>query len=700
MKQVKMASASGLASIEKLNEQNYDLWKVQMKSVLVFNDMWSVVDGSELKPQENASDWTKKDAKASALINLSISYGQLNHVKNAKTSKEAWDKLQTVFESKGPVRKAALYKKLLRMEKKDGISMTQYVSDFSYMAEQLTDTGIEIPEDLLSIMLLNSLPTEFENFSIAMESRDDIPKLENLKLKLIEEEARQSDRAVKISNIDEGNALFTKNRARSNPRKFFGKCFVCGKFGHKSQDCTTKTSQNKFDNVYECDAMTAIACNAEVARKQNTWYLDKGATRHMCNDRQMFTNIDTRQKTKVYTASDDFVESLGMGDIILKAKVGQNNNPVKLKNVLFVPDLRNNLISIPSVTENGYEVKFDKNSACVKRNDGSTVVFAPKSYQLYALDGESEHIEINVRKESAARVDEEKNDNLLRWHQRYGHLNITDLKKMENKNIVRGLNLNFPENTDTIDCEICAKCKIHVKPFKTSTNRATEVLDLIHSDICGPMRTESLGGAKYFATFIDDHSRYTETVMLKKRSDIIQAFKLFKRKAENQTGRTIKKLRTDNATEYLSNEFNCFLEEEGILRQLTVEYTPQQNGVAEHANRTLGEMARCLMLQANLPPSLWAEAINTATFLRNRSTTKCLIEITPIEVWSQQKPYVGFLRTIGSKVIALKRGKHEGKFQPKGEEYILIGYSENSKAYRLWKPGTQKNYKVSRCQIF
>ena len=169
-----------------------------------------------------------------------------------------------------------------------------------------------------------------------------------------------------MNNIDEGNALFTKNRARSNPRKFFGKCFVCGKFGHKSQECTTKTSQNK--------------------------YLDSGATRHMCNDRQMFTNIDTRQKTKVYTASDDFVESLGMGDIILKARVGQYSNPVKLKNVLFVPDLRNNLISIPSVTENAYEVKFNKNSACVKRNDGSTVVFAPKCNQLYALDGESEQI--------------------------------------------------------------------------------------------------------------------------------------------------------------------------------------------------------------------------------------------------------------------------------------------------------------------
>ncbi|KYN16361.1 Copia protein [Trachymyrmex cornetzi] len=94
-------------------------------------------------------------------------------------------------------------------------------------------------------------------------------------------------------------------------------------------------------------------------------------------------------------------------------------------------------------------------------------------------------------------------------------------------------------------------------------------------------------------------------------------------------------------------------------------------------------MARCIMLQANLPESLWAEAINTATFLRNRCTTKSLDGITPFEAWTQNKPYVGLFRTIGSKTIALNKSRKEKKFQSKGEEYILVGYSEESKAYRL-----------------
>jgi len=183
-----MASASGLSNIEKLTENNYELWKVHMKSVLVYNDLWQYVDGTEVKPNENAHDWIKKDSKALALINLSISHSQLNYVKKTETAKGAWDCLKGIFESKGPVRKATLYKQLLRMKKKANVTLTQHVNDFTSKAEQLEEAGIEIPDELLSIMLLNSLPEEYENFIVAIESRDDIPTLKVLKAKLKEEE--------------------------------------------------------------------------------------------------------------------------------------------------------------------------------------------------------------------------------------------------------------------------------------------------------------------------------------------------------------------------------------------------------------------------------------------------------------------------------------------------------------------------------
>lgn len=521
-----MAAATSLANIEKLTEANYELWKVQMKSVLVFNELWQYIDGTDVKPLANAQDWIKKDSKALALINLSITHGQLNHVKKAATSKKAWDGLKAIFESRDPVRKAALYKQLLRMEKKSNITMTQYITDFTRKAEQLEEAGIEIPDELLAIMLLGSLPVGFENFSVAIESRDEIPTLENLKIKLMEEEAKQIDRIAKTSeNNDNNDALLMKGRferskhlqikpkdknARANTNKFGGKCYNCGKNGHMSCHCRYKPKRSESND--EGNPMTAIACNADIIKKSKIWCLDSGATRHMCNDERIFTTLNKDYQLKVYTVGEHFVKSNGVGDVNLSAKLNRYvTNSVKLKNALCVPGLRNNLLSVSSVTDNGYTVTFAKDRATVKRKDGTVVLTATKRNQLYVVNEKEDH---------AALIAENENIDLRKWHQRYGHLNINDLKTMKNKDMVLGI--KFASKTNEINCEVCARCKIHVQPFKSSSNREENILGLVHSDIYGPMSTESLGGAKYFVTFIDDCSRYTEAIMLRNRSDVFR----------------------------------------------------------------------------------------------------------------------------------------------------------------------------------
>lgn len=243
----------------------------------------------------------------------------------------------------------------------------------------------------------------------------------------------------------------------------------------------------------------------------------------------------------------------------------------------------------------------------------------------------------------------------MKWHKWYGHVNINDLKKMKMEEMIDGM--NFMTKSSEFNCEICAKCKIHVQSFKNSIHREREILNLVHSDICASMGVESLGGAKYFVTFTDDCSGYTETTMLRNRSDVLKAFKDYKQKAEKQTGQQIRKLRTDNGREYLSNNFKNFLKAEGIIHQLSVEYTPQQNGIAKQKNRILVEMARCIMLQGNLPQSLWAEAIYSAMYLQNRCATKTLNGKIPYEAWTGRKPYVGFFRVIGAKTIVLNKNE-------------------------------------------
>lgn len=256
-----MAGAHGIQSIEKLTEDNYESWKILMRSVLVCNDLWGYVNGTMIKTDENTAVWTEKDQKALALIVLSVSRGQLNHVKRAETSRAAWKDLKRVHESTGPVRKATLYKQLYRMKKDSGITMNAYINDFTNKAEQLTEAGIRIPDDLLSIMLLFSLSNDFENFSVAIESRDEIPSIDSLKVKLLKEEARQNERAGRnvSENGQTNDALLSQTHTRDkqkcvnstekstkqNQRKFIGKCFNCRKIGHKSADCRIKTKRGE-----------------------------------------------------------------------------------------------------------------------------------------------------------------------------------------------------------------------------------------------------------------------------------------------------------------------------------------------------------------------------------------------------------------------------------------------------------------------
>lgn len=196
--------------------------------------------------------------------------------------------------------------------------------------------------------------------------------------------------------------------------------------------------------------------------------------------------------------------------------------------------------------------------------------------------------------------------------------------------MVQGIQL---KQTDPIPvCGTCIKGKQCATPFpQVSNSRSRKMLELVHSDVCGPMRIKSIGGAAYFATFIDDKSRWVDVYFLKTRSDVKEAFLKYKALIENQTEYRIKVLRTDNGLEYCGTEFTQEIERSGIRRERTVAHTPQQNGTAERRNRTLVEMARCLMLQSKLPPHFWAEAIATAAYIRNRCPTRNLEDSTPFE---------------------------------------------------------------------
>ncbi|GBN77588.1 Retrovirus-related Pol polyprotein from transposon TNT 1-94 [Araneus ventricosus] len=139
---------------------------------------------------------------------------------------------------------------------------------------------------------------------------------------------------------------------------------------------------------------------------------------------------------------------------------------------------------------------------------------------------------------------------------------------------------------------------------KEAKYRATHPLDLVHSDLCGPMPTQIVSGKYYSLTFVDYYSRYSMIYLLSKKDEVLSKLKEYIAMTRNKFGRTLKVLRSDNGGEYSGKEIEDFLKEQGIVHQLTVPYSPQQNGVSERKNRTLIEMTRCLLSEENLPSNI------------------------------------------------------------------------------------------------
>ena len=213
---------------------------------------------------------------------------------------------------------------------------------------------------------------------------------------------------------------------------------------------------------------------------------------------------------------------------------------------------------------------------------------------------------------------------------------------------------------------------------------------MIHSDICRPMSVKALSGAEYFLTFIDDHSRKTWIYFLKTKDEVFCRFKEFKALVENLTWKKIKVLSSDNGGEYVDKDFIDYCAKEGTKREWTTPYNLEQNGVAERKNRTIVEAARAMLYDQDMPKFLWAEACNTTIYVQNRIPHRALGKITPEKVFTGKTPEVSHFRIFGSLAYCRIPKEKRKKLDQTAEKGYLVGYSENTKAYKICLPGSRK----------
>jgi transposase InsO family protein len=350
-----------------------------------------------------------------------------------------------------------------------------------------------------------------------------------------------------------------------------------------------------------------------------------------------------------------------------------------ISNVFLVHSLDYNLLSVSQLCKMGYNCLFTDIGVIVfRRSDDSIAFKGVLEGQLYLVDFNQAELDTCLIAKT--------NMGWL-WHRRLAHVGMKNLHKLLNGEHILGLtNVHFEKD------RVCSACQAgkqvgthHLHKNIMMTDRP---LELLHMDLFGPIAYISIGGSKYCLVIVDDYSRFTWVFFLQEKSQTQDTLKGFLRRAQNEFGLRIKKIRSDNGTEFKNSQIEGFLEEEGIKHEFSSPYTPQQNGVVERKNRTLLDMARTMLDEYKTPDRFWAEAIKTAYYSINRLYLHRILKKTSYELLTGKKPNVSYFRVFGSKCfILIKRGR-KSKFAPKAVEGFLLGYDSNTRAYRVFNKST------------
>ena len=400
------------------------------------------------------------------------------------------------------------------------------------------------------------------------------------------------------------------------------------------------------------------------------WYLDMGATNHMSRFKNYFYKLD--KSTTRFVKFGDNSRIRIEGKVVIQ--INQKNGEIlRLFNVLYVPQLVANIISLGRLDEEGCRMTMARGKLTIFDRDGCLLEEVQRSEgRLYLL-------KLSIVDHCLITTEDSSEDWL--WHSQFGHLSFHKLKEMSRNKIVEGLPLvNVPSKL----CTNCIAGKHHRMPFpKSSSFRVIGPLELIHSDICRPISPPTLGGSQYFLLIIDDCSRLTWVAMLQCKSDAFEAFKHFKSLTKTEKGVKIKTLRSDRG-EFTSEEFSEYCLEHGIKRQLTTPYSPHQNGVVERKNQTVMSMVREMLKAKDLPRELWGEAVSTDVYILNRSSTKALQGKSPHKKWIGRKPSVDHMRTFGSIVHVKNTKGHLNKLEDRSQPMAFIGYELGTKGYKCF----------------
>ena len=444
---------------------------------------------------------------------------------------------------------------------------------------------------------------------------------------------------------------------------------MCNKYGHIALECyhrfnpqfqpppSSHTPQThpqlgsgQAPQAYLAEPVTSVPPHASSASQalvatpatvyDPLWYPDSGASNHLAPDSSIYSFKHPYEgSNKVQVGNGSGMNIMHMGHSTLHSH--SFNKSFILHNLLHVPGLTKNLLSVSQFAkQNHVFFEFHSDACYVKCQDSKEILLhgitkdglyvfpdlvpsttsqnssqhplCPNKNALHSTEVVSQHTSkcINSSAFYSNRLGTAKTDNFLLWHSRLGHSAGTVVHK-----VLQFCRIPFDKNKISMICIACCLGKHHQLPFALSTSVYSEPLERIYSDIWGPSPMSSSSGARYYITFMDAFSKHTWFYLLNQKSQALSTFVQFKTLVENQLGKKIKAIQTDNAKEFLA--FSNYLNECGIFHRLTCPYTHEQNGSIERKHRHITSTRLTLLAHASLPLTFWGESFYTATHLIN-----------------------------------------------------------------------------------
>jgi len=676
----------------------------------------------------------EKNAKALGILVKSINESYRCVIKDCETAHDAWKKLR--LECKGPatsaISKMDLQKELFSMRLRDGEEVMTMVTRVGDIVSELKSMNFDVDEETHIGAILNALPSTFNSFvttSRGLIQAKSLTKIADLKANLLHELQLKSNTERKTMNNT--RVALVSTAGNTTGRRCFNcdspfhlanhcdkpkrECKQCKRLGHIMKYCRPRRpmqqqqstqgkasvskppSEGGVNSVSAAPAVSSKPVGMMVASsfmsigndEQKVFALDSGSTHHICKFANMFDSLQDLPEPLVLTVAN-------YGEVACQ-QIGNitgyvSGKLIVIRNVLYIPSFLRNLLSWKLLDARGWGSNT---------GNGVCTLLCPDGDKIYATTiGDLWSITLEKANEKNANAmvcqDDEKvaGDEYNLWHNRLGHPNEKVMAKLVDVGLVRCRMASHDK------CESCIRGKASRLPFpQESLSHSKGPLDLVHSDVCGPL-PPAKDGSRYIVNFIDDYSRFAVTYLATNKSEVFTLFKQYEAYVSTLfDGKRIKVLRSDNGGEYVSTEFREFCLERGITHHFTVPYSPQQNGVAERENRSLLDMVRTLLLHASLPVSYWDEAVCVARYLRNRLPTRGVDDGIPYVLWYGKNPDYVLLRVFGSICFAHIPDDLRSKLDAKAIKCRFLGYASDSKGYRVEDRESGRIF-VSRDVIF